>query len=521
MVICTTRDRPQRRNCSLISFPLKSIATATALVMSSGTFAAEWTVVPGVEASETYTDNVNLAPKSLAETDYVSEITPSVAIMKNGEYLKVNANYSMQEIDYAEKSAPATFTNQLIAALNAKFIENLLFLDSTASISQQNISALGPQPANNIFVTDNRTNVRTYAISPYLSHTFDTFAVSELRYSYSSASADTGGLSTTHSDMASFNVNSGPAFRILGWGMQYVDQIIHYPGADNVDLRTMSGNLSYLVAPDLHLTATAGYDHNDYSTLGGLLKGYFWTTGFDWTVSDHTSLAATVGHRYYGNTDSLNAVARSRTTLWNLGYNESVTTTQSQFGLPASNDISSYLNQLFSGTISDPTQRALQVNNFIQQNGLPNSLSNSVNYFSNSVFLQKQLQGSVIITGQRTTLILGIFDTLQIPLSTQEDVNILFGNDKTRQVGASAVLSRRLSAQTSATVTLLATRAGITVPNGAVVAQNNQTLKFGLTRELTSKLHGSVEIRRDREESSQPGVEYTENAIVASLNLQL
>lgn len=514
----TISNQPPYRNCPQTSLPMKSISAAVALLLSSGTYAAEWTIVPSVGASETYTDNVNLAPKPFAKSDYVTEVTPSVSVVKNGRHLKVDATYAMQEIAYAEKNAAARFTQQLHADAKAELIEDLFFLNSTASVSQQNISAFGAQPTNNIYATGNRTSVRTYSISPYLSHTFDAFATSELRYAFDSVAANAGGLSSSRSDTVSSHVNSGPAFRILGWGLQYSDQKIHYPAAKSVELGTISGNLSYLIAPELKLTATAGYDRNDYATLGGSTKGYSWSTGFDWTVSQRTSLVATVGHRYYGDTFSLAATTRSRTTIWDLSYKEAVTTTQSQFGLPATIDTSSYLNQLLSGTISDPTQRQQAVNNIIQNAGLPSSLASSTNYFTNSVFLQKQLQASVALISPKTTLVLSLFDVHREPLSAPQNTGISFGNDKTNQLGGSALLSRRLSAHTSANVSLLATRVE-SVSSGRV--DHNQTLRLGLTKQFSPRLKGTVEIRRNQGESSQAGVGYRENAIATFLNVQL
>jgi uncharacterized protein (PEP-CTERM system associated) len=513
----TIRNPALRRRYSRVAFSLKSLAAATTLVISSSSSAAEWTFVPSVGVSETYTDNVNLAPKPYAESDYVTEIMPSISIVGDGPHVKFDANFAVQELDYAEKNAPAQFLDQLHANTHAELIDNLFFIDGAASVSQQNISALGPQTTDNIYVTDNRTNVRTYDISPYLSHAFDTFATSELRYSFDSVAANAGGLLDSRTDTVALNINSGKAFNMLGWGLQYNDQIIHYPAEDSVELKTIGGNFSYLLVPAFMLTATTGYDHNDYATLG-LTKGYFWTTGFSWAVSERTNIAASVGHRYYGNTFSLKATARSRTTIWDLSYNESISTTQSQFSLPPAIDTSSYLNELLSGTISDPTQRGQAVNSVVQNAGLPSSLANSTNYFTNGVFLQKQLQGSVVLYSPKTTVVLSLFDTVRDPLSGQEDTAIFLEDGKTDQLGGSAVLSRRLSAQTSANVTLLSSRVdSLSIQQ----VDRTQTVKFGLTKQFSRRLSGTVEIRRDQDESSQAGAGYRENAIAAFLSMQL
>jgi uncharacterized protein (PEP-CTERM system associated) len=461
---------------------------------------------------------VNLAPKALAKSDFITEITPSISVVGKGRNLSLRADYAAQEIFYAKKNAPSALMNQLHLDANARLIDDLFFFDSMAAITQQSISAFGPQANSNIYTSGNQTTVRTYRVSPYLSHAFDTFANAELRYAYDAVAANAGGLSSNNSDTISAKVDSGKAFRKLGWGMKYNDQVIHYPSTTDVELQTLSSNFSYLIAPALKLTATAGYDHNDYAALGGVTKGYSWTTGFDWTVSQRTRVVAAAGHRYYGDTKSLSAVTRSRIANWMLSYDETVTTTQSQFALPTTINTANYLDQLLAGTISDPALRAQAINQIIQSSGLPDSLNSSVNYFTNNIFLQKQLQASVVFNTPRTTLLMTLFDTQREPLSVSTGIGALVGNDKTNQFGGSAVFSRRLSARTSANLTLVASKVE-SLTTGRV--DRNQTLKVGLSRQLSRKLRGNVEIRRNQGQSSLAGAGYNENAIATYLNFQL
>jgi uncharacterized protein (PEP-CTERM system associated) len=495
-----------------------SLSLLLSLLLSQPAGAAEWTIRPGIQGSETYTDNVTLAPKAQAKSDFVTEITPSISVTGKGRNLDLTASYAAQEILYAQKNAPSALMNQLHLDARARLIDDLFFFDSMAAVTQQSISAFGSQANSNIYNSGNQTTVRTYRVSPYLKHAFDALATAELRYAYDSVTANTGGLSSNNSDTISAKVDSGKAFRILGWGMKYNDQVIHYPSTANVELQTLTSNFSYLIAPALKLTATAGYDHNDYAALGGLSKGYSWTTGFDWTVSQRTSLVAAAGHRYYGDTMSLSAVTRSRIANWMLSYDETVTTTQSQVALPTTINTASYLDQLLSGTVTDPVVRAQAINQIIQSGGLPSSLASSVNYFTNNVFLQKQLQASVVFNTPRTTLLMTLFDTQREPLSVSTGLSVLNANDKTNQFGGSAVFSRRLSARTSANLTLVASKVE-SLTTGRV--DRNQSLKVGLSRQLTRKLRGNVEIRRNQGQSSLPGVGYNENAIATYLNFQL
>ncbi len=84
-----------------------------------------------------------------------------------------------------------------------------------------------------------------------------------------------------------------------------------------------------MIAPGLHLIATGGYDSNNYISLGGSTKGNFWQGGFAWNASELTSLSAAVGHRYYGDTYTLNAATRGHLTtlesqLHQCGYHQPI-----------------------------------------------------------------------------------------------------------------------------------------------------------------------------------------------------
>jgi len=494
-----------------------ALAAAAALLLSSGTQAAEWTFTPSLNVSETYTDNVNLQPQ--AKSDFVTMVTPSLGIKAKGPNLVVNADYGLQEIYYGNHNAGSSLTNQLHADAKAKLVDNLLFLDSAASITQQNISAFGAQAVDNTNGNGNRTSVRTTHVSPYLSRKFGSDASGELRYTRDSVSASSGGLSNSHTDTLSLKADSGPAFQTLGWGLQYSDQTTSYTSQNNVELQNILGRLTYLLAPRFRLVGTLGYDRNDYSVASNSTSGYSWSGGFEWKVSQRTSLNAAVGHKYYGSTFSLSAATRSRVANWMLGYAEDVTTTPAQFAQPTTVNTATFLSQLLSSSITDPTARAAAVAQLIQDGNLPSTLTSSVNSFTNTVFLQKQLQASVMLSSPKTTLLLSVFDTRREPLS-DNSLGSLLGpaNDKTEQIGASAVLSRRLTSLTRANASLVATRVK-SLTSGRV--DNTQTLRVGVSKQLSSKVRGTVELRRNQGQSTQAGVDYRENAIGAYLNMQL
>lgn len=495
----------------------RAIAAAVAMLAAGCAQAAEWSFTPTLDLRETYTDNVRL--QAQGKSDFVTQVTPGLGVKAKGPDLTLNANVGVQETYYGNHNAGSSLLNLGRADLKARLADNLLYLDSAASVSQQTISAFGPQPVDNTNGGDRTSTVRTTRVSPYLSHKFGQLASAELRYARESVNASSGGLASSNTDELSFKADSGPAYHLIGWGLQASDRTTHYSGQNRVALQNILGRLSYLLAPRLRLVGTLGHDSNDYSVTNQATSGYSWSGGVEWKVSQRTSLNASLGHKYYGNTYALTASTRSRMANWMLSYAEDVTTTPAQFSLPVTSDTASFLDKLLSASITDPTARAAAVANMIRQGNLPASLDSSINSFTNTVFLQKRLQASVLLSGVRTTLLLSVFDVERQPFSNN-GLGSLVGsaNDHTEQLGASAVLSRRLSERVRMNGSLAATRVK-SLTSGRV--DNTQTLRLGLTRQLTPDVQGTVELRRNQGQSTQSGVAYRENAISAFLNMKL
>ena len=523
----TTAKEPECGTCHRLSFPATcSIATAMLLVYSHAG-AAEWKITPSLDLKETYTDNVSLAPPGHEKSEFITQINPGISLTGTGARLKLNANYVMQNLVYAEESSRNTMNHMLNANANAELVDDLFFLDGRAAISQQNISLLGPQAADNVNTTGNRTEVQTYSVSPYLRHSFSNYASTEIRYTHDEVSTGGSGLSNSQADRIQLGLNSGSAFKTLGWGLNYSNGKTSYGNTANantpaIDTEVLSGSLSYSVTPKFRLITTGGYEKNNYISIGEKPEGSFWSAGFSWAPSVTTSLDGSAGRRFFGDTYSLAASHRTRLTTWRLGYSEDITSTRSQFLIPATIDTASLLDQLWASTIPDPVIRQKLIDDLILA-GLQPALSESVNYLTNRLFLQKRLQASVAVTGAKNTLVLSLFHVTRDAQTSQSQDSTLFGNstlalsDSTKQVGGSAFWNWRIGPRTSANI-----NAGYTKNSFPSLGRTDKdkTIRLGLTRQFQPKIKGSVELRRLQRDSSQDGGDYSENAVTAGLSMR-
>lgn len=492
---------------------------------------AEWKFVPGVTVRETYTDNVALDEDAKARSRWVTEIAPSFSLSNVGPRLKLRSFYQYRYYGYDDDGIEGARhgSSSLRADMQSMLIDDLLFFDADAGISQQAVSAFGPAANNNNYTNANRANVKTWRVSPYLKHKFGQSASGELRYSHDEVDSGGVGMRKSDSDIVLMSLVSGPAFRKFSWGLRYNQERLSYDQAGlrigslpNGTTKQASLNLAYRLLPTLSLTAGVGYDDYSYESQGTATKGRSHQAGFNWNPSSRTSLSLSAGKRYYGNTYFLQALHRSRRSVWNISYNESVSTARSQFLLPATIDTASTLDRLLTPTIADPAQRALAVAAYIRANNLPSSLAESINYFSNRFSLYKQFQASVAFNTARSTLILSAFDARQDALSALRGDSQLIGpinaniNNNTRQRGGSVLYNYRLTGRSALNASYTKSHSE---SESAQLEADNAAARVGVQRQFSPRTRAEIEVRRTTGTTANRLATYRENAVSASLSM--
>ncbi|MES2072240.1 MAG: TIGR03016 family PEP-CTERM system-associated outer membrane protein [Pseudomonadota bacterium] len=505
------------------SFWVASTLPPLVMTLATSSHAAEWKITPTVSLTETYTDNVRLAPDSTKQSAFISEVSPGVDFTAVGARARMKVSYQMQNLYYTNGGDSVRTNHLLNADGKTELLKDLFFLDGSASITQQDQSAFGPIAGNsNLNLSANRNEVKTYRASPYFKHAFDNLASAELRYTRDSVTSNTGGLNNSTGDQVSLNVNSGTSFQKVKWGVHYDDQKSEFKDAANsIESQTAGLDLSYYLSSRFALTGSGGYEKNSYISLDGKKpEGSYWSAGFNWSPSERTNLAFSTGRHFYGQTFSLTATERTRLTAWNLGYHEDITTTRQQFLVPGSVDTSIFLNQLWQTSVPDPVLRQQLIDAFIRTNGLPTSLARPLNTFSNQVFLQKMLQGSVAVTGARNTVMFSLYhnkrDAKSAPLGPVDPSN-LNALGSTKQIGANLVWNLVFSPRTSANFSLGWDRADALTSGER---DNNKLFRAAISRDLQPKLKATLEYRHNQKTSNLGLNDFKENALTLSLLLR-
>jgi uncharacterized protein (PEP-CTERM system associated) len=488
---------------------------------------ADWNFTPTLRVGETWTDNVGQRDDATKESSLIHEITPGFMVAHKGPRLVVNGLYELRYYDVQNDDVGETnrSTQLLRSDAKGKLVEDLLYFDANASIRQQAISAFGPATDGNDYSSANRTEVKSWRVSPYLVHRFGPTATSELRYVRDSVDAGHTGLGNTDGDTVSFRLNSGPIFKRLGWGLAASHQKIRDDIRNDSEIKTANLNLRYLLGRTFNVTGNIGYDDYDYEALGGANRGKAWDAGFAWTPSTRTSLQASVGRRYYGPSRTLSAMHRSRHTVWSIQYNDTVSTTRANFLIPSAIDTAALLDGLFLPTFPDPDERARAVEAYIRATGLPPSLADNINYFSNRYVLQKQLRASMAYRAARSSTVFSVFRIRRDALSVRETDSVLLGNslstvnDDVKQAGINITMNYRLTPRTNLNLVGSVTDSE-SLTTGFKSRSN--VLRFNARHQLGAKMFGAVELRHIKgNRSVEVASPYTENAVSASLNMQL
>ncbi|WP_420474459.1 TIGR03016 family PEP-CTERM system-associated outer membrane protein [Noviherbaspirillum sp. ST9] len=517
MAITTIKTRSSNRS-GKPCLPFAFTVAAAAILVAPVAGAADWKVVPTLTMRGTYSDNIRLAPRGLEESDFVTEISPGLSITGNGPNLKFKAAYAFQHLNYANDNKGDSSFHKLDAAAQVHLIKDLLSIDGSAAINQQDIDLFGPSTITSGIhtVNPNRTTVRTATISPYLHHHWRGIAAGELRYTKTQVSTTSQTLSDSDIDAVTLSVTSDPLSRTLAWGLRHDARRTARANTNSIDSKISTADARYMLTPQFYLTASGGYEDFDYLVAPGAEdpKGTFYSGGFSWNPTTRTNLALSVGKHFYGTTYTLQSSVRSRYTLWRVTYDESVTNTPEQIALNSTGSTADFLDQLFQSSIPDPALRQQMVERFIAANGLPTSLTRTINYLTTQFYLQKALRASVAVTGAKNSVLFTVSNVMRSPQSV-DTVSITAAD--TRQLGSSVLWNWRFSGRTSANFGADHIRKKLQTTNAQ---ERMTTYRVGLAHQFHSKLTGVVELKHAETASDTGLSNYQENAISAFVSMQ-
>jgi uncharacterized protein (PEP-CTERM system associated) len=483
-------------------------------------WAAEFQITPGFTLAQYYSDNVALAPAGLERSDWVTVARPSVNLNYTRANLRFSAVYTA-EVLYRNSEEDVELNNQFTGGTvgSMELLPQLLFLDTNSTVSQYNTSVGGPLATSNINTTNNRATVRTTSVSPYIRYNFGGEALALVRGTYSVVDSDGSGTGRPNSGGNAINatLRSGPGYVLTGWELAYVRDKVDYDAGRDYTLQNFTATVRRLLTPVLSVSATAGYEDNDYATLTGEQPdGASWNVGLNWTPTPRTTLAGTAGRRYFGRTYSLRFNHRMRRVFVTANYSEDVTSTRAQFLVPGQVDTAGYLDTLLLSRFPDPVERRQAVEQEIARLGLPATLIVPVNFFTDQVFLHKNWNGSAGLQGPVHTFLANFYTSTreQLTPGLASGAGDFLAGSTIEQYGTSASWSWRLTPLTASVVSLSYVR---NETPAAGREDNQRYLRMAVNTRLGPRTTGSLHYQHLQSESNAAAGNYTENQVTAQL----
>ncbi len=498
----------------LVLFNHASVAFAQ--TASGGTI--PWKFEPALTLTETYSDNINLSPAGQERSDWVTTISPSLVLRRKSAHLDLSFLYAPELLYYANGTNGTTVRNTLKAIAKSELVNDHLFFDADAQISQQNGSPFQTQAANTVNGSSNRAETRTLNLNPYFRSHFGSDGNYLLGYRYSRNDSDSNFLTLSNSNdyYASVSDSLGSKFR---WSLNYDKQTSNYKNLNDQSTEHESVTLTYLFDSRLTLFVTGGQERNDYVTFSGESSdGSYYTAGFQWAPNPTNSLNAQHGHHYFGRTDHIDFTHRTPLTIWRAGYSNDMTSSAQQLSLPANFSTAALLDSLFVSRYPDPVARNQAISTLLQQSIQPNGQLQQFNFLTNQIYLQKRLDLSLALVGLRNTITFTFNRSQQKALSKEViPLDIFAGSRSFRTTSFMTSWAYQMGPRTTASLSAQRTRSQA-LDNADESRQ--RIFAFVLQRQIQRNLSTSLQLRNTRQDGNFLGSGYTENAIIGSLHMQ-
>lgn len=472
-------------------------------------------LLPSLAVEESYFDTRGRTSGENGH-ELVSRVTPGLRYTSRSGRLQGSLDYAADLLYRRGRSETegGEVQNQLNAAFVAEAVPNWAFIDARASISQQSISAFGEQTVGGSpQFNDNRTEVSTLSLSPYVRGGLGNLADYEVRLSAGASDSGTASAPDSNSSSASMVLRSRASGAIFGWSLSASKERVKFSNADPVDNGRVQATVSVTPAPEVRLSLNGGRESvedgsaasNHTNTAGAALL---------WTPSPRTSLSADITERYFGRSKHLAFSHRGQRTVWS--YALSRDTTGGADGIAFAGAMTELQLRMLrlASAYPNPIEREQAALDEINALGLdPNRLV-ALGFLTSSFSIQRRQDFSFAWTGQRLSFGLQAYTTALSQLTSIATDDPVAG-EATVEHGYSSTLSYRLTPFTSAS---LGGSRRMVFDTSLARGTDLKSINVGLTSQLGRRTTGQLGARYTVFNSSTDP--YRETSLSGSISLR-
>ena len=500
--------------------------------------AEPWRIVPQISFSEAYTDNAELTPSATAKESVVSNITVALRIDREAPRSSVFINYSHQQLFYSNLSRLNNRQNALASRMTTQIIDNWLSLDTRANISQENRSAFGSAISANVAANNqDRSETRTYQLSPNIRGAFSDLAGYQLRLNETQSESDRNALSntasksfpTTRSTEWIGRIRNASLAAPLGWALDLNLLTVRNSVIGHKEDARLSASVIYVLNPQLHVSLLGGAERSDFAGVDRKTNSTY-GAAIEYTPNPRTQLVAGSESRFFGHSHNFIFAHRTPVTAWRLASTRDIATLPNELVGRNGGGLASLLSDLVAASIPNPAARAEAVRNrFESVGGAPNPVTTG-NFLAQRPYVTKNTEASVALLGVRNTITAIASQTDRRSFSVLPTVTTtlttLTNNDNVRRKHASFSWAYRLTPITTMTLQASRTRTESLLTGLPSIAlspltprSDQQAQSLFITTAFGLHTSGSMGIRHVKFDSTA-FTSYRENALVGTFNIR-
>jgi len=490
---------------------------------TDGAPSRSWTIKPRISLTETFTDNVSINRNANGKrSDFITEITPGIRIEANANRLKGHFDYALRGQYYAKTDYSRT-QNSLNTFGSFEAIEDWFFIDFSGVISQQSISAFGPQSPGNTTLNNNSTETSTYRISPYIRGQLLGSADYLLRYNASTTHSDTTRAYDLELTQWIGQLKGNTVFRNLSWTIDANQQIADYNPGRRTEADSARAMLTYAINPQFRVSISGGQESNNYASLNKETNdtyGY----GFDLNPTERTRFSAFKERRFFG--DGHRVTFSHRFPMSSISFSDTrdVSLLPNQFATYGMGTVYDQFYPQFSQICADRlpgNADQVLIDNCVlglfQLLGIQPNTQVTAGYMTSRATIQRRQQLSFALFGARNTLtLLANRNENQSVLAASAIggmVDDFAQNSTVRQQGVSLTYLHRLSPLSNLSVT--ASRQESTSIRTESLKTTTTLYQVNLSTKLGHKTTGMLNFRHAEFDSTANP--YTENAVIGTI----
>lgn len=483
--------------------------------VSTSVFGADWNAAFAVPVSIGYTDNANLSSDDTKQSESFWRMAPGFTLSTRSPRWNAAVNYAYL-YERRSRESQSNESQRLSASTGAELLDNLLYFDANAGITQQRDNVLANVDLDS---TRNMQDVYTWSVRPALRRQFANSSTAELaatvRGVHANGSNDSGnGLGR----QIRGGVSTGGMFDAVRLGVNAAEDRFRYDDVPANALRDETRNSSAGVHADLTVSsqfipyADYGYQRILDTRLLNQSTNKFWKVGLIWTPSARTRAEASFGRRFFGETRMASLNHRMRRFSWKLAYTQGIRDGQQDFFNPQALAMASLLDSALLLLIPDEAQRDAEVRRLLQQPGMP-----PLTVLGNRYYLDRNLVTGLSYATVKSVTGLDLFwrdsDSTRISAPTAVAAPAAAG-EHIRQRGATLSWNYRLGARAGVNVST-----GVTEEIFPLIEQESRSrfARGGVNYKLGRHVSSSAEIRRVERTTSDASRDYTANSVVLTL----